>query len=306
MKKLTTTLGAYPADQLGMILPHEHIFVDLSPIEEENWKHADADAVVKMMAPELNRAKEAGVTALVECTPVGVGRRADILLAVSEAADFPIVVPTGIYREPWVPQWAHKAPLEQIRDWMVAELTGEIEDTGVQAGWIKLSAGDDGLTNTETKILRAAAQAGLETGALIGSHTIQGRVVKNQLNIIEEEGYTPERFLWIHTQAEEDFSLHLDIARQGAWLEYDSIGGEPTSDDHFLDMITRVLDAGFGKQLLLSHDRGWFDPAQPGGGEAKPFTYLSNFFLPQLKDRGIDETTISRLVEENPFRAFAR
>jgi phosphotriesterase-related protein len=306
MKKLITTLGKYNAVQLGLILPHEHIFVDLGPIEKESWKDARADAVVAVMAPELERAQEAGVTALVDATPLGVGRRADIVKAVSEAAQFPVVVPTGIYREPWIPPWAHDAPLEQIEDWMIAELTDEIEDSGVQAGWIKLSAGDDGLTDSEIKILRAAAKAGIATGALIGSHTISGNVIKDQLRIIEEEGYHADRFLWVHTQAEEDFDIHLEVARRGAWLEYDSIGGEATSDEYLLDLIARLLDSGYGDQLLLSHDRGWYDPSKPGGGEVKPFYYLSERFLPKLKNVGVDRSTIEKLTEENPFRAFAR
>jgi len=306
MKKLITTLGNYAADQLGVILPHEHIFVDLGPIEDENWKHADPEPVVAMMAPELVRARGAGVTALAECTPLGVGRRAEIVKAVSEAANFPVIVPTGIYREPWVPPWAHDAPLEKIRDWMLAELTGEIEGSGVQAAWIKLSAGDDGITPVEAKILRAAAQAGNATGAVIGSHTINGAVVKDQLRIIEEEGYTPERFIWIHTQAEENFDLHLEIADRGAWLEYDSIGGDWTPEETFLENIPHLLDAGFGQQLMLSHDRGWYDPSQPGGGEAKPFTYLSEVFIPRLREIGLDEAAIQQLTCKNPFQAFAR
>jgi phosphotriesterase-related protein len=306
MKKLITTLGNYTADKLGMILPHEHIFVDLGPIEDENWKHADPAAVVAMMSPELERAREVGVTALVECTPVGVGRRAEIVKAVSVAANFPVVLPTGIYREPWIPQWAHEAPMEKIRDWMIAELKGEIEGSGVQAAWVKLSAGDDGLTPVEIKILRAAAQAGKETGAVIGSHTIKSAVVKDQLDIIEEEGYTPERFIWVHTQAEEDFGIHLKIARRGTWLEYDSIGSDWTPEETFLENIPRLLDAGFGDQLLLSHDRGWYDPSQPSGGEAKPFTYLSEVFILKLHEIGLDEAALQQLTHINPFRAFAR
>ena len=43
-----------------------------------------------------------------------------------------------------------------------------------------------------------------------------------------------------------------------------------------------MLDAGFGDQIMLSMDRGWYDPAQPGGGTPRPFTYLSEVFLPKL------------------------
>jgi phosphotriesterase-related protein len=186
---------------------------------------------------------------------------------------------------------------------MLGELQGEIEDSGVQAGWIKLSAGDDGITACETKILRAAATAGRETNAVIGSHTIRGRVVRDQLDIIEAKGYAAERFIWIHTQVEPEFALHLEMARRGAWLEYDAIGNNDEAD---LLNIQRLLDAGLGDHLLLSHDRGWYDPALPGGGVPKPYTYLSDRFLPKLRAAGVEETTIRQLTQDNPFRAFAR
>jgi phosphotriesterase-related protein len=236
-----------------------------------------------------------------------VGRRADIIRAVSETADLPVVVPTGIYREPWIPAWAHNASEAELTDWMLGELQGEIEGSGVQAAWIKQSAGDDGITDCESKILRAAARAGKKTNAIIGSHTIKGRVVRDQLDIIEETGYDPGRFIWIHTQAEDDFELHLEMARRGAWLEYDGIGNsEWRADEYYVENIQRLLDAGFEKQLLLSHDRGWYDPALPGGGIPKPYTYLSEQFLPKLRASGVDDDLIRQLTHVNPFRAFAR
>jgi phosphotriesterase-related protein len=287
-----------------MILPHEHIFVELDLLEEAHYPTAEPEPVIDLMVPELDRAKAVGVTALVECTTLGVGRRADIVRAVSEAADLPILVPTGIYREPWVPRWAHEASVGELRDWMVTELTDQIEESGVQAGWIKLSAGDDGLTPVEAKILRAAARAGAETGAVIGSHTIRGRVVLDQLEILEEEGHALDHFIWIHTQAEPDRDLHLEIASRGPWIEYDAIGSEV--DDFYVECISRVLEAGLGHRLLLSHDRGWYDPSQPGGGVPRPFTYLSEVFVPRLRANGVGEETIRELTRINPFRAFAR
>ena len=305
MTHLITTLGPKSADELGMILPHEHVFVDLRTWDQPGYAQVDTTEVIELMAPQITKAQAAGVTAIVECSPVGVGRRADVLKAVSEATHFPLVVPTGIYREPWIPDWAHEASEEELREWMTGELRGEIEESGVQASWIKLSAGDDGLTECEAKILWAAAAAGAATYAVIGSHTICGRVVREQLDIIEKAGYTPERFIWIHAQAEPDFSLHLEMARRGGWIEYDAIGGEQ-SNDFFVQLIQRVLDAGLGDHLLLSHDRGWYDPAQPGGGTPRPYTYLSECFLPQLRAAGVDEATIRQLTHTNPFRAFAR
>ena len=265
MAQLITTLGPRSAEELGPILPHEHVFVDLRTWDKPGYAQADVEDVIALMAPEIERIKALGFTALVECSTVGVGRRADIDRAVSVATDFPIVVPTGIYREPWVPPFAHRASEEELADWMLSELEEEIEGSGVRAAWIKISAGDDGITETEAKILRAAARAGAKTNAIIGSHTVRGSVVMEQLAIIEHCGYSPSRFISIHTQAEPDFDMHLAVARRGAWIEYDGIGGWG-EDETYVENIIRLLDAGLGDQLLLSHDRGWYDPAKPGGG----------------------------------------
>ena len=305
MPNLITTFGPKRADELGMILPHEHIFVDLRTWDQPGYAQAAAADVIALLGPQLAAARAAGVTALVECTPVGVGRRADILKAVSEVTGMPLVVPTGIYREPWVPDWAQSASEDALCKWMLGELNGQIEQSGVRAGFVKLSAGDDGITACEAKILRAATRAARATGAAIGSHTIRGRVVRDQLAIVEACGYTAERFIWIHASAEPDVELNLELARRGAWIEYDWIGDQAT-DAGFVERIQRMLDAGLGDRLLLSHDRGWFDPAQPGGGTPKPFTYISRHFLPKLRAAGLDDATIRMLTRENPFRAFAR
>lgn len=306
MPHLITTQGNKTKDELGMILPHEHLFVDLRTYEAEGFGEANVEDVVAKMAPEVEKAKALGVTALVECSPVGVARSAGMDKAVSDATDFPVLVPTGIYREPWIPPWAHSASQQELTDWMLKELNDEIEDSGVQAAWIKLSAGDDGLTECETKILRGGAQAGKATNAIIGSHTIRGRVVRNQLDIIEAEGYTASRFIWIHTQAELDFDLHLEMAKRGCWIEYDALGNaNAPADEVIIDYLKKLIDAGHIEQILLSHDRGWYDAGNPDF-VPMPFTYINETFIPKLRDAGFDEDTIIQLTHINPFNAYAR
>jgi phosphotriesterase-related protein len=305
MRKLITTLGPIGKEELGLILPHEHIFVDLRTYDQPGFSQADPAAVIKLMGPEIARARASGLTALVECSPVGVGRRIDILKAVSDATNFPLVVPTGIYREPWVPPWAFQASEDELCDWMQGELEDEIEHTGVQAGFIKLSAGDDGITPVESKILHAAARAARASGSVIGSHSIRGKVVRAQLEIIENCGCSPNRFIWIHANAEPEVQLNLEMARRGVWIEYDGIGSDP-SDEEYIGRIRRLLEAGLGNRILLSQDRGWYDPAQPGGGTPRHFTYLAEQFLPKLRAAGIDEATILQFTCDNPFNAFSR
>ncbi|MBE3064703.1 MAG: esterase, partial [Spirochaetes bacterium] len=286
MPHLMTTLGPIQASAAAMVLPHEHVFVDLRSPDTPGHGQAQTAEVTRAMAPLLVAARQAGIGAIAEASCVGVGRRADILLAASEASDMPLIAPTGVYREPWIPRWVHEASEESLRDWMIGELEAGIEGSGVRAGWIKLSAGDAGLTPCETKVLKAAAQASRATGAVIGSHTISGRVVREQLDILGSLGVDPGRFIWIHAQIEPDALLALEAARRGAWIEYDAIGWPPParagagadSDVFYAGLVRAALDAGLGHRVLLSQDRGWFDPAIPGGGPARPYTYLTERF----------------------------
>lgn len=304
MKKLVTSLGNLTMEQAGIILPHEHVFVDLRTSDQEGYAQAETADVVKLMGPYLSAARNSGIGVIVDCAPVGVGRRADILKAVSMAEEYPLIIPTGVYREPWLPIWVKEADEKHLEEWMLAEITDGIGETKVQAGFVKVSAGDDGITENEAKVLRAASKSAKKVNAVIGSHTIKGRVVKDQLTIIEKAGYSAERFIWIHAQAEPDFNLHLEMAKRGVWIEYDWIGSG--ADEPYIEMILRMLDAGFGSRILLSQDRGWFDPAQSKGGEPKAYTYLVNEFLPKLHQAGVDQDTIRMLTQENPYRAFAR
>jgi len=72
MPALITTLGAMTRDQLGMVLPHEHVFVDLRTPDQPGYAEAEPADVVRLMAPEIERIKVLGVTALVECSTGGV------------------------------------------------------------------------------------------------------------------------------------------------------------------------------------------------------------------------------------------
>jgi phosphotriesterase-related protein len=305
--ELITTLGRKRPNELGMILPHEHIFLDLRRWNEPGYGEAEVEHVIAAMAPEIMKARDAGVTLIVETTPVGVGRRPDILQRLSATTGFPVVLATGCYGEPWTPPWVHAASETALTDWMVGELTEKIEDSDVQANWIKLSVSDDGPTPTETKVFRAAGKAGLETKSTIGSHTVRGTVALGQLELLETLGVPLERFIWFHTNREPDFRFHLEAARRGAWIEYDGIGRPPPKggpDDMYVDLVLRALDAGLGDRLLLSHDRLGYDPATRNVWKPS-YDFLSKVFVPKLAAAGVGRDTIKQITHDNPFRAYA-
>ena len=109
----------------------------------------------------------------------------------------------------------------------------------------------------------------------------------------------------MHAGVERDFNFNLQAALRGAWIEYDSLG-EPGEDSRIQARLKLMLQAGLGGRVLLSHDRGWYSPAIPGGGKPKPYTYLNEKFIPGLSAAGIDSATIQLLTHTNPFSAYAR
>jgi phosphotriesterase-related protein len=193
----------------------------------------------------------------------------------------------------------------EISDWMINELTVGIEDTGVSAGFIKLSASDCGITACEEKIFRAACRASLYTGAAIGSHTIAGNVAQSQVSIMEDEGVDPSRFVWIHAVAEADFIYHKQLAAKGCFLEYDW-ANSIENDAICVDLIQKIRESGYSDKVLASMDSGWYNPRYKNGGSVNGYTHLSDCFLPKLAETRFSDAEIDGIMHDNVFAAFGR
>jgi phosphotriesterase-related protein len=304
---LHTLTGPVRANQLRLILPHEHIFVDLRGPFAPDYAQAEVDDVIQLMKPYLTAAWNIGVTAIMECTPPGVGRNLSVLRRVAEITPIRILTPTGIYREAFMPLAMRKLTAEDLADLWIRELSQGIEDTPIQAGFIKLAMSDNGPTDLEIRNLEAAAKASQATGAVIASHTINGTIMQCELRVLEKAGLNPDRFVWVHADAEPNPELHLEAARRGAYIEFDAIGARSDLTPQ-LEYTIALIDAGYANHILLSHDAGWYEPGQPGGrpsGGVRGFTTLVEDFLPLLRTHGVEEGTIHQITVVNPFEAFA-
>jgi phosphotriesterase-related protein len=190
----------------------------------------------------------------------------------------------------------------------IEELTEGIEGTSIRAGFIKLAMSDDGPTALEIRNLKAAVQASKMTGAVIASHTIGGRVAKEEMDVLEEAGHDLHHFIWIHAQTEPDLSVLKEAAGRGAFVELDSVGAPHQQQNELVETTIALIEAGYIDHILLSHDAGWYNPATPNGltNEGyRGYTALTKEFLPALYARGISEEQIRHITVNNPARAFA-
>ena len=307
---IRTVRGDVAADSLGLILPHEHLFVDLRGPLAPNYAQAAPDTVVRVMQPYLSAAEASGVTAFVDCAPVGVGRNVAVLRRLAESTAIHIIAPTGRYRESFIPPDLIDLSPEPLAELWVRELTEGMEGTDSRAGFIKIAMSDNGPTPLEIVSLKAAALASRTTGAVVASHTIGGAVARREMDILEAEGHDLRRFIWVHAHTEPNTAVHVEAARRGAYVEFDAIGAENWHPQPaLLESALALLDAGYADHILLSHDAGWYDPAQPDG-RPKPdgirgYTALVEQFIPALRARGVDDETVRTLTMTNPARAFA-
>jgi phosphotriesterase-related protein len=305
---IQTVTGPVDIDSLGLILPHEHLFTDLRGPLVPGYAEAEAEAVVRVLEPFLADAATTGVSALGECSTVGVGRNLTILRSLAEISPIRIIAPTGVYREAFTPPHLREISEADLADLWITELTEGIEGTSIRAGFIKLAMSDDGPRLLEVRNLKAAARASQVTGAVIASHTIGGVVAGKEMDILEEAGLDLQRFIWVHAQTETDLTALTESARRGAYLEFDSVGATHQSQADLLETLLAIIQAGYTDQLLLSHDAGWYNPARPDGLPEEVFrgyTALTKEFLPALLERGVTEEQVRLITINNPARAFA-
>lgn len=307
MKVLRTVLGDVGVKNFGLILPHEHLFTDLGGPDRPGYAQADPQEVVQVLAPFLEAASQAGITALVECSTGGVGRNVEILKIIAKTTPIHIVAPTGVYREAFIPAALLNVSQDDLSDAWIMDLNVGIDKTDVKAGFIKIAVSDDGPTVLEVRTLKAAAAASIATGAAVASHTIRAFSAFKEMDILEDEGMDLHRFVWVHANAEAGKLEHLKAVQRGAYVEFDSIGAPYSDQAALLDYTISLIDAGFASHILLSHDAGWYQPGQPGGqpeGGIRGYTALVDAFLPALRARGISEELIHQLTWTNPAQAF--
>jgi phosphotriesterase-related protein len=307
-KRIHTLKGSVETDSLGLILPHEHLFTDLRGPHVPGYAEGEPSAVVQVVEPFLAEASAAGVTALVECSTVGVGRNLSVLKRLADATSIQIVAPTGVYREAYIPDSLLDAAEEDLAELWTTELLEGIEGTSIRAGFIKLAMSDDGPSALEIRNLKAAARASQDTGAVIASHTIGGQVAQREMDILEAAGLDLQRFIWVHAQTEPDLSILREAVGRGAFLEFDSVGAPFQPQAELLETVIALIGAGFINHLLLSHDAGWYNPARPDGlpdEGYRGYTALIRDFLPELLRRGITEEQVRLITVDNPARAFA-
>jgi phosphotriesterase-related protein len=299
--QVMSVTGPVEVSDLGVVLPHEHVFADL--VREYRGTGLLNDE--HLARQELGLLREAGGQTLVDLTLDEIGRDPAALERVARASGVTIIMGCGHYRDPYLNrEWFDRHAVDAIAEQMVADIEEGVGQTGVRAGVIgEIGADKWYISAAEERSFRAAARAHLRTGLTISTHAARWPVGLEQLRLLGEEGVDPRRVIVGHADTVPIPDYHLALARQGSYVSFDSIGtGTPYDLRRAVDYVLALVRAGFGAQVLLSHDVFLRGHLRADGGPG--YGYLLTDFLPLLIDAGLDRQEAQRLVTANPVAAL--
>ncbi|SKB49474.1 phosphotriesterase family protein [Dyadobacter psychrophilus] len=296
--------GKINVSNLGVTLIHEHVLVDFiggDKISADRWKH---DEVIAKALPHLSEIKKRGIQSFVECTPAYIGRDVLLLQKLSEKSGLNILTNTGYYGasdNKYLPAFAFKETAEQLANRWIAEFENGIEGTRIKPGFIKTGVNSGPLSEIHQKLIKAAALTHLKTGLTICSHTGPATPAQEELDILLKSGVSATAFVWVHASgSNDDFQ---SIGKSGCWISLDGVNEDNVEKS--AELISFLKQQGFIKQILVSHDAGWYRPGEPNGGDFRGYTTISDKLLPLLKTKGFTDADIRQMMVGNPANAFA-
>jgi phosphotriesterase-related protein len=243
-----------------------------------------------------------GGPATAPATTPDFGRDLADLRTAATGAGTSVVAGTGLYKELTYPQWLDDTSDAELTARFVAELTDGAD--GIRTGVIGEIGTSEEITKRERRLIRAAAGAHRETGAPILTHTEQGACALEQLGLYLGEGVDPSRLVIGHLDCLAEPEVHRAVAEAGAFVGFDRVGLlRFNSDEVRVELVLALLEAGHEDRLVLSGDVGRRSRLRHYGGPGYAATVID--FVPRLRERGVEEHVLRKLVDDNPKRLLA-
>lgn len=305
MPQVMTVTGPIDPHELGVTYAHEHL---LGGPPEWSPDAADADFTMLSMelaSKELGLFKLAGGQAMVEMSPTDYNRRPQGLRDLAMETGIHLIMTTGLHKDAFSQRITAQHSVEELANTFAHDVMEGAEGTDIRAGVIKAATSLNKITEGESKVLKAAARAHMETGASISTHTQNGTMGLEQIAALKAEGVDPSRVALGHVDRKLEYDYHKALLDTGAYLIYDQISKEKyVPDRERVEVLVRLVSEGYGNQLMLAGDFGrtsyW---TSSGGGPG--LTYIQWRFVPWLVSEGMSREAARALMVDNPARFFA-
>ena len=281
----------------GYTLMHEHIFIDLSGIKKLDDCRLDCK---NETIEEFKKLYENGVRNITEVTNIGMGRDVNYIKEVSEKSGINVICATGFYKEPFYPEFVYEKNEKELSEIMKNDILKGIDGTDIKARIIgEIGSSKDIITETELKVFKSAIIAHLETGVPITTHTSLGTMGHEQVKLFKEYKVNTDKIVIGHVDLSGNVEYILEMLYNGVYVEFDTIGkNNYLADDIRIEMLKEIEKRELIDRVFLS-----MDITRKSNMEYKRgigYNYIFNFFIPKLKEAGIKENSIEKMLKINP------
>lgn len=308
-----------PSDEIGMkVIQYEPVTMEKLGVLRRN-PFAVLDNVQLMdettQIDEILAFKSAGGQTIVDASNVGLGRDPVLLARAAAKTGLNIIAGAGFYVEGAQTQTVLDMSEEAIERQIRKELETGIGHSNIKAGFI----GEVGISHImypfEKKSLIGACRAQKETGAPLMVHinpwSVQGIPA---MEVISQYKIEPEKVIICHSDVENREDYIFNLLDMGVFVEFDNWGKEMFTDrwdckpgsGRFVNdweralLVKKIVDKGYGKQLLLSTDLCLKSLLHKYGGWG--YDHVMTHILPMLDEVGVKEDAIKDMLIENPAR----
>ena len=268
MPDVQTVQGAVDAQELGLVLAHEHVrFRDEAVADAVARAATTSSSSSTRRCVAVDAAKARGVQTIVDPTAMFGGRDVSFMKRVAEETGVRIVACTGIYSYDYLPHYFENRDVDVMADHFVEDIERGIQGTGIRAAFLKCAADAAGVTEHVEKIHRAVARASVQTGAPIMAHSMPAvETGPRQVEIFEEEGVDLSRVQIAHCGDTDDVDyIEAPDRRSGVYVGLDRYGLEMYLPiDKRNATAAELLRRGHAERLMISQDFcasiDWFPP----------------------------------------------
>ncbi len=297
---IRTVNGLLNREELGITMCHEHLALDLSKVRgDEDSTFLDRNLIME----ELNKMKAYGVKTIVEVTCNDMGRDVRALKEISTMCDIHIVAATGYYLEPYHDEFVRSAKAEELCNIFEKEALEGIGGTEIKAGIIgEVASGMTEMAPSEETVLIAAAMASVRTGLSVTTHCQMGQLAMEQSKILQEHGMEPDKIILGHLDLANDRDYYMKVINTGVNIGFDTIGKSSyLSDEIRACNLIWLLEKGYEDHIVLSQDISRKSYLSAYGKYSGYMTVMKDF-IPLLKEKGVTEETLNKLLIHNPAR----
>ena len=311
MPTINTLRGPVDTADLGRTLMHEHVTIR-TPGIGENWPDLwDEDGCTEAAHQKFTALESRGIGTIVDLTTADMGRDIHYLQRVAEATKINIVLASGIY---WtVPMYWRGRDADELAAVFVRDITEGIQGTEIKAGIIKLASDQTagGVDQVNEKCLRAGARAHRQTGVPIATHNGPPELGREQQRIFKDEGVDLNRIQIGHVGDTTDTDYLKELMDNGSYIGMDRFGLDQILP--FADRVSTVASLckdGFVERIVLAHDASccldWIpEPSVIHANNPNwHFNHISDDVVPALREQGVTEVQIDRMLIDNPRTLF--